>query len=225
MGLPHARAAWGAVGRAESNPGLPGSLCFFGVASLSLLGLNVQVVLGREQVPHAEVFFFSCFLSEQRADDHKKLKPVPGGLCVISFAWPCPLDVKATNTKLLMCMRRERDGISGPTATLSFSPGAAHQTCRQAARRVPVWHRGKEEIWCWRGHRDQRWLSGPGRAEGFGICSAAGLYRNTIPCCQSRGMRLVRFCLEGLCCPSPDSAGRSAQLGIRSSFWSPPRVG
>lgn len=49
------------MGRAESNPGLPGSLCFFGVASLSLRGLNVQVVLGREQVPHAEVFFSHAF--------------------------------------------------------------------------------------------------------------------------------------------------------------------
>lgn len=143
---------WGML-RAAPGCQVPSSV-FLGWHRFCCWGYTCRWCWGGSRFP-VQRFFFSCFLSEQRADHHKELKPVPGGLCVISFAWPCPLDVKATNTSLLMCMRRERDGISGPAATLSFSPGAAHQTCRQAAWRVPVWHRGKEEVWCWRGHRDQ----------------------------------------------------------------------
>lgn len=82
VGLPRARAAWGAVGHAESSPGLSGSLlCFFGVASLSLLGLHVQVVLGREQVPRAEVFFLMLFIrAKSRSSQRAKACP-RGSLC------------------------------------------------------------------------------------------------------------------------------------------------
>lgn len=178
--------------------------------------------------------FFLCFLSEQGADHREGLKPVPRGLCGQTpgsgsdqLCMAVPAGCNNTNTRPLMCMRRGRLNSwprLAPAATLSFSPGAAHQTCRQAA-----WGcRGKEGTWCRRGRRVQHWLFGPGGAEGFGICSAAGLYRNTIPCCQSRGMRLVRFCSDGLCCHSPNTARggrvRSARLGIRCSFWNPPRA-
>lgn len=106
--------------------------------------------------------FFSCFLSEQRADHHEELNPVPGGLCVISFAWPCLLDVKATNTKLLMCMRREIDGIPGPYShavlqswgcTSNLQAGSmegARLAPRQGGGLVLAWPPGPVlAVWAW----------------------------------------------------------------------------